>query len=182
MKKLVCVMLALVCVFGCMGCGKESSNNKDTPLVDKPEYIEVASISYGTYDKSTTIYSKVAFTFSEIEIIDKTEYDSATNKKFEPKNFYNINQDKTLDIPKINLDTFKLNELEQKLLNQYLYFTINTDLPDYTTNYYKQKIAKIEQKIICIKVINDRSFYIKTYDGKESLISTDYFEIKYFMN
>ena len=67
MKKLIALVLALVCVFGMIGCGKHAE-----PIV-LPAVDEIDSINITTFDNSEITYSDKEWIEQFIDILTNTE-------------------------------------------------------------------------------------------------------------
>ena len=67
MKKLIALVLALVCVFGLIGCGKQAE-----PIV-LPALDEIDSINITTFDNSEFTYSDKEWIEQFIDILTNTE-------------------------------------------------------------------------------------------------------------
>ena len=67
MKKLIALFLALVCVFGLIGCGKQAE-----PIV-LPALDEIDSINITTFDNSEFTYSDKEWIEQFIDILTNTE-------------------------------------------------------------------------------------------------------------
>ena len=67
MKKLIALVLALVCVIGLIGCGKQAE-----PIV-LPALDEIDSINITTFDNSEFTYSDKEWIEQFIDILSNTE-------------------------------------------------------------------------------------------------------------
>lgn len=154
---LLCLVLTVmtVCAMGCDD--KEKANALD-------EFIEVMSVTYQFTDKydeyheaSRTLNSRLVFTYENYSEISYEEYCQLPKG---PSNS-NIARDKS------NLKhDYKIGE----------FYAVQN-----YRDYYKCQLKSISEQYISVKVINDRSIYIKNHDGSIDYIASDYIKIEYFI-
>lgn len=160
MKKIKVVLLCLVLALSSLafvGC--------KAPLDADDGYVEVMSVSYG--DKK--ISSGFRLTFENQIEISHDEYDSFS------ASFKNWNVFNEFTRDKSNIYDFVL---EHDYAGSELRY--NYEIFKYETYYYKVTLKKIEYEYVYVKIVDNRSLYIKTFDEEETFYVGESYTIEYF--
>lgn len=160
MKKIKVVLLCLVLALSSLafvGC--------KAPLDTDDGYVEVMSVSYG--DKKISSGFRLTFE-NEIEI-SVEEYDSFSASFKKGRVYHELSRDKS------NVNDFVLE-------HDYVYGSteFSPETLEYETHYYKRTLKKIDFEYVSVKIVDSRSLYIKTFDGKETLYSGEGYVVEYF--
>ena len=145
-----------------------------TSCKEDDEFVRVYKVSYETNSSVVELYSQYVVEYDENSLtqISPEEYMEAQEthilSSYQNKvdNKFYINLDK--QNPTVNLNT-----------NEYVYFLENNNG---SFIFYRAVCKNVEYHYLNVKIINEKQFEIQYYDGSIVTISTNFYQLEYFVN